>query len=303
VIRFDGQAIVITGAGNGLGKDYAIHLASRGAHVIVNDASLSQSGQSIASGAAELVATEIRQRGGVAIANSDDVSSREGAINLVSQCINQFGRVDALVCNAGFLRDKSLAKMALDDFEAVVRVHLYGTLYPLKAAYPFMREANYGRIVFASSFAGLYGNHGQSNYAAAKMAVIGLMNSLKLEAISSNILVNTIAPIASTRLAGSAFEKLALLLRTEFVTPMVSYLCSKACTTTGAVLSAGGGHFSGAQMMEGEGMRFETANPITPEMIADHYAQIISPSHARQFISGEERVKHTIEPLMRSSRQ
>jgi NAD(P)-dependent dehydrogenase (short-subunit alcohol dehydrogenase family) len=288
-IRFDGRAVVITGAGSGLGKSYALHLAARGARVVVNDKGGSVEGEGASNVPAQLVVDEIKKAGGEAVANFDDVSEVEGANNLVQQALDEFGTVDALICNAGILRDKSFLKMALDDFELVLRVHLLGTVYVTKAAFPVMQEKGYGRIVVTTSASGLYGNFGQTNYAAAKLGIVGFMNSLKLEGLKYNIRINAVAPLAGTRLADGVFaDEIASRLKPELVTPLVAYLCSEQCEASGDIISAGAGSYSAVKIVESTGVRFGTENEITPEMIEARYAEITNMEGATSFNDAQE---------------
>lgn len=288
-IRFDNRVVVITGAGGGLGRSYALDLARRGARLCVNDLGGSVDGTGSSEAVARSTADEIEAAGGEVIANYDDVSRVEGAYNLIRQTLERFGTIDALICNAGILRDKTLLKMPVEDFELVLRVHLLGTVYVTKAAFPVMKEKNYGRIVFTTSASGLFGNFGQTNYAAAKLGVVGFMNSLKLEALKHNVLINTIAPLAVTRLGASAFsDELASVLKPELVTPAVTYLCSEQCSTTGDIISAGGGWYRKVQIVEGPGVKIQSESEATPEMIATNFDSITLMEGARPFASAQE---------------
>lgn len=295
-ICFNGRVVVITGAGSGLGKSYALHLAARGARVVVNDKGGDVGGEGASTVPAQRVVDEIKKAGGEAIANFDDVSQVEGANNLIKQTLDQFGTVDVLICNAGILRDKSFLKMSLDDFELVLRVHLLGTVYVTKEAFPIMKEKNYGRIVFTTSASGLFGNFGQTNYAAAKLGIVGFMNSLKLEALKYNVLINTIAPLAVTRLGAGAFpNELASVLKPEFITPAVAYLCSEQCSTTGDIISAGGGWYKKVQIVESRGIKIESESEATPEMVATKFDSITLMAGARPFASAQEEFASGLE--------
>ena len=203
-IRFDNKVVVITGAGNGLGKSHALFLASRGAKVIVNDLGGTVTGTGGSRAVADAVVEEITAAGGEAVANYDTVATEEGGKCVIQTALDAFGTVDILINNAGNVRDKSFAKMDLDDFRSLIDVHLMGAVYCTHAAWPVMREKGFGRVVMTTSSAGLYGNHGHTNYGTAKMALIGLMNSLKEEGRRYNITVNAIAPIALTRMSEPA---------------------------------------------------------------------------------------------------
>jgi NAD(P)-dependent dehydrogenase (short-subunit alcohol dehydrogenase family) len=199
-IRFDGKVAIVTGAGNGLGRAHALGLAARGAKVVINDLGAQRDGTGGSSEAAEKVVAEIKAQGGEAIPNGANVTD-EAAVNaMVAEAMRKWGRIDILVNNAGILRDKSFAKMDLADFRAVIDVHLWGSVVCTKAVWEIMRAQNYGRVVFTSSSSGIYGNFGQSNYGAAKMAMVGLMNVLHLEGERANIRVNVLSPTAATRM-------------------------------------------------------------------------------------------------------
>src|SRR3989344_554235 len=253
-IRFDGKVAIVTGAGGGLGRQHALELARRGAKVVVNDLGGSVDGSGGSSAAADAVVEEIKAAGGEAISNGSSVTDDAGVANMVKQTMDQWGRIDILVNNAGILRDKTFAKMEMADFELVVNVHLMGTVKPTKAVWEIMREQNYGRIVCTTSSSGLYGNFGQSNYGAAKLGVIGFMNTLRLEGQKNNIHVNAIAPVAATRMTENMMPPQVLeRLKPEYVTPGVVYLCSEEAPT-GAILTAGAGAFALARIYETEGV-------------------------------------------------
>ena len=288
-IRFDNRVVVITGAGNGLGKSYALHLAARGACVVVNDRGGNVEGEGASDLPAQLVVDEIKRAGGEAVANFDDVSEIDGADGLIRQALNEFGTVDALICNAGILRDKSFLKMPLVDFELVLRVHLLGTVYVTKAAFPVMKDKRYGRIVVTTSASGLYGNFGQTHYAAAKLGIVGFMNSLKLEGLKYNIRINAVAPLANTRLAQGVFPgEIASRLKPELVTPLVTYLCSEQCKVSGDIISAGAGAYSAVKIVESKGVRFGSEQEITPQMIAASYDEITNMEAASSFNDAQE---------------
>lgn len=241
-LNFDGRVALITGAGGGLGREYALLLASRGAHVVVNDLGGSVDGDGNSVGAAEKVAHEIRDLGGSAIANSDSVSSVEGAASMVEQTVQAFGKLDILVNNAGILRDKAFHNLTPQDVDLVIDVHLRGTFYVTMHAWKVMREQSYGRIVNTSSNSGLIGNFGQSNYGAAKMGIVGITRVLAVEGSRRNIQVNAIAPAARTRMTESILTpEAAEALDPSRVAPVVAWLAHESCTTTGEVISAGAG--------------------------------------------------------------
>ena len=221
-IRFDGKVAIVTGAGGGLGRQHALELARRGAKVVVNDLGGSVDGSGGSSSAADAVVEEIKAAGGEAISNGSSVTDDAGVAHMIKQTMDQWGRIDVIVANAGILRDKSFAKMEIADFELVLNVHLMGTVKPVKAAWEIMREQNYGRIVVTTSSSGLYGNFGQSNYGAAKLGIIGFMNTLRLDGAKNNIHVNAIAPAAATRTTENLTPPAVLeRLKPEYVTPGV----------------------------------------------------------------------------------
>ncbi|MEJ2715663.1 MAG: SDR family NAD(P)-dependent oxidoreductase [Deltaproteobacteria bacterium] len=284
-LRFDGKVAIVTGAGGGLGRDYALELARRGARVVVNDLGGARDGSGGGSaGPADMVTEEIKALGGEAVASYDSVSTPEGGRAIVNKALEAFGRVDILINNAGILRDKTLVKMEPDVWDAVLSVHLDGAYNVSRPAFLAMRENGFGRIIVTTSAAGLHGNFGQSNYSAAKLALIGFMNTLKLEGEKYNIKVNAIAPIAATRLTeGILPPDLIEKLKPEFVTPLVIYLCSEQCPVTGAIYNAGMGYYSrvavvtGAAVMPAEGGKIPT-----PEQVAANMDRIVSLEEAEQ---------------------
>jgi NAD(P)-dependent dehydrogenase (short-subunit alcohol dehydrogenase family) len=286
-IRFDGKVAIVTGAGGGLGKAHALELARRGAKVLVNDLGGAVDGSGGSSQAAQDVVAEIKALGGEAVANGGSVSDREGAQSIVRDAVAAFGTVDILINNAGILRDKSFAKMPLDDFELVLKVHLLGSVYCTQAAWPVMADKGYGRIVMTTSSSGLYGNFGQSNYGAAKMALVGLMNTLKLEGERKGIRVNTVAPVAATRMTADLGMPEAVFnaLKPELVTPAVLYLASEDAPN-GMIIEAGAGYYAQVQVMEGKGVHLGSA--ATVEDVAEAASRIADMSEATPFRQGAE---------------
>jgi len=255
-IRFDNRVAIVTGAGNGLGRAHALLLASRGAKVVVNDPGGARDGRGDSHAAADKVVAEIKAAGGQAVANYDSVADKAGAKNIVQTAVDAFGTVDIVVNNAGILRDKSFPNMTMEDFDFVVQVHFLGTAYVTHAAWPILREKAYGRVVVTSSNSGIYGNFGQTNYAGAKLALVGFVNALRLEGQKYNIMVNALAPVAGTRMTEDLMTPEVLAkMKPEFVSPMVAYLCSEQCQHTGDVWAAGAGYFSRIEYREGPGVR------------------------------------------------
>ncbi len=254
-IRFDDRVAIVTGAGGGLGRAYARELARRGAKVVVNDFGGARDGAGRGSALpAEQVAAEITAGGGQAVANCDSVATAEGGAGIVRTALDAFGTVDIVINNAGILRDRSFMKMAPDDWQAVVDVHLGGAYHVTRPAFEVMKAKGYGRIVMTCSAAGLYGNFGQTNYAAAKLGLVGLMNTLKLEGAKYGIMVNTIAPLAASRMTEDVmppelFEK----MKPEFVVPLTLLLCAEECTDSGGIYNAGMGYFNRAAIITGPG--------------------------------------------------
>jgi len=275
-VSFADQVAIVTGAGGGLGRCHALELARRGAKVVVNDLGGAMDGSGGSSAAAEAVVAEIAAMGGDALANGGSVSDRAGAQSMVDDAMNAWGRVDVLINNAGILRDKSFSKMTLDDFDMVINVHLLGAAYCSHAVWPIMREQNYGRILMTTSPTGLYGNFGQTNYGAAKLGQVGLMNSLKIEGAKNNIHTNTIAPVAATRMTENLMpEEVLEKLGPELVTPAALFLVSSDAPN-GVILQAQGGTFSLAGVFENDGVNIGV--DATVEDIAANYESIVDMS-------------------------
>ena len=244
-VSFENRTVIVTGAGNGLGKAYALELGSRGARVVVNDLGGAVDGSGSGSTPADEVVNEIIANGGEAVANYDSVATKEGGASIVQTAIDNFGTVDAVVNNAGILRDKSFAKMEEEDLNAIIDVHLKGTFFVCQPAFIQMKEQGYGRFVNVSSPSGLFGNFGQLNYGAAKMGIVGLTNVLAIEGAKYNIKANVIAPNAATRMTEELFgEDMSKLLTVDNITPLVVYLASEQCEVTHEIFSAGGGRFA-----------------------------------------------------------
>jgi NAD(P)-dependent dehydrogenase (short-subunit alcohol dehydrogenase family) len=270
-LRFDGRVAIVTGAGGGLGRAHALLLASRGASVVVNDLGGSVDGTGSSTTPAEQVAEEIRAAGGIAVADANSVATPEGGAAIVQTAVDAFGRVDILVNNAGILRDKTFAKMGIEDWDAVLAVHLRGAVCVTQPAWRRMREQRHGRIVNTSSASGLFGNFGQANYSAAKMGLIGLTRTLAIEGERDGITVNAIAPAARTRMTESILGPLAERLDPALVSPLVAYLVHEDCTVTGEVFSCGGGRI--ARVFVGATPGLFDAAP-TPEAVGDGWSTI-----------------------------
>jgi len=297
-IRYDNRVAVITGAGSGLGRSHALFLASRGAKVVVNDLGGAVDGSGASTSAGEKVVAEIKAAGGEAVANADSVATPEGAARIIQSAIDNYGRIDILINNAGNLRDKSFAKLLPEDFDAVVDVHLSGSAYCTLAAWPYMKDAGYGRIVMTTSSAGLFGNFGQGNYAAAKMGVFGLMNALKHEGRKFNININTLAPMALTRMTEDIMsDKIKPLVKPEFVTPIVAWFCAEENTISGDVVEAGAGYYAKVQIVEGAGVVLGGGEIPTPELIQENYDKISDMSEAAPFDSANDIMRHVFRTL------
>jgi len=238
-LRYDGKVAIVTGAGNGIGKQYALLLASRGAKVVVNDLGGSTDGQGSSSTAAQKVVDEIKKAGGEATPNFDSVEFGE---KIVQTAIDTYGRIDIIINNAGILRDVSFAKMTQKDWDLIYTVHLLGAYKVTKAAWPHMLKQKSGRIVNVASAAGLFGNRGQANYSAAKLGILGLTKTLAREGESKNVKVNCIAPLAGSRMTETVMPKeMVDSLRPEFVSPFVAYLCHEDCPSSGSIFELGAG--------------------------------------------------------------
>ncbi|TAL33372.1 SDR family NAD(P)-dependent oxidoreductase [Phenylobacterium sp.] len=286
-IRFDGKVAIVTGAGGGLGRQHALELARRGAKVVVNDLGGSMDGSGGGSDAANKVVDEIKALGGEAIANGSSVTDDAGVARMVQDAMDAWGRIDILIANAGILRDKSFAKMEFGDFQVVVDVHLFGTVKPVKAVWEIMRTQNYGRIIVTTSSSGLYGNFGQSNYGAAKLGLIGFMNTLKLEGQKNNIHVNAISPVAATRMTENLGMPAEVLqqLKPELVTPGVVFLCSEEAPT-GHILTAGAGAFALSRIVETEGVYLGAG--ATVEQVRDNWSKITDEAGQKAYLNGGE---------------
>jgi NAD(P)-dependent dehydrogenase (short-subunit alcohol dehydrogenase family) len=285
-ISFANKVAIVTGAGGGLGRCHALELARRGAKVVVNDLGGALDGSGGNSEASEKVVAEIKAAGGEAIANGASVSDDAGVAHLVKQTMDAWGRIDILIANAGILRDKSFGKMELKDFEAVMAVHLMGTVKPAKALWEIMKAQKYGRIVVTTSSTGLYGNFGQTNYGSAKASLVGFMHSLKLEGAKDNIKVNAICPVAATRMTENLLPPaIQEMLKPDYVSPAVAYLASDEAPT-GVILTAAAGVFAAARMEETDGVNL--GHTATAEDVAAHWDEIADWSTAKPYGQGGE---------------
>jgi NAD(P)-dependent dehydrogenase (short-subunit alcohol dehydrogenase family) len=273
-VNFEGRVAIVTGAGNGLGRSHAIELAARGAKVVVNDLGGDRTGEGTSSAAAEDVVALIKAAGGDAFAHGANVADFDQVQDMVNQAMAKWGRVDILINNAGILRDKSFAKMALSDFKLVLDVHLMGSVNCIKAVWNIMKEQDYGRIVNTTSSSGLYGNFGQSNYGAAKLAVVGLMNTLVLESAKNNIRINCLAPTAATRMTEDLMpEDFLKMLTPESVTAGAMVLCDEHVAPNGNILCAGAGGYASATVYETDGI-FLSADEQSADAVAAQWDAI-----------------------------
>ncbi|KAE9551475.1 hypothetical protein FO519_005320 [Halicephalobus sp. NKZ332] len=281
-LRFDGRVVIVTGAGGGLGRTYALEYAKRGAKVVVNDLGGDRHGTSASTSMADKVVAEIKKNGGEAVANYDSVEFGE---KIVETAIKNYGRVDIVINNAGILRDVSFANMKDIDWELIMKVHLKGAYSVAKAAWPHFREQKYGRVINTSSNSGLYGSFGQANYSSAKMALVGLTKTLALEGQKYNILSNTLVPTAGSRLTQTIMpDDLVQALKPEYVTPLVIYLTHESCTETGQIFEGGAGWYGTVQLYRGKGKVIPHA---TAENIRDNWKTITDMSQARNYQNSE----------------
>jgi NAD(P)-dependent dehydrogenase (short-subunit alcohol dehydrogenase family) len=289
-IKYDGRVAIVTGAGQGIGRMYALELAARGAKVVVNDLGGARDGAGADQSAADKVVAEIKAAGGQAVANYDSVATMQGGANIVQTAVEAFGKVDILVNNAGILRDKSFLKMSEQEWDLVIAVHLKGAFCVTQPAVKLMKAANYGRIIFTSSTSGIYGNFGQCNYGAAKMGLVGLMNCLKLEVANYNIKVNTVAPTAYSRMTSDIFPaNMEEKLKPQFNAPMVLYLASEENGVSGMTFVMGAGWYGRTAVVSGNGACLgDGSRTITPEEIREHFNAISALDQAKPHASGTD---------------
>ncbi len=257
------RVIAVTGAGGGLGRQYALTLAREGASVVVNDLGGARDGSGAGSAMADQVVAEIKEAGGRAVANYDNVATEDGGANIVKTALDEFGAIHGVVSNAGILRDGTFHKMTSENWDAVLKVHLYGGYNVIRAAWPHFREQGYGRIVVATSTSGLFGNFGQANYGAAKLGLVGLINTLAHEGAKYNIKSNAVAPLAATRMTEDIMPKEVLdKLTPDYVAPVVAYLCTEEVPDTASVFIVGGGKVQRVALFGNEGVSFDSVPTV-----------------------------------------
>ena len=279
-LRFDNRVAVITGAGRGLGRSYALLLASRGAKVVVNDLGVSRFGEAPDASPAQDVVDEIRASGGEAVANADSVSSAEGGQAIIQTALDHFGRIDILIANAGFNRPKAFSELALGDFEAILGVHLMGSYHVARPAFPLMCAQGYGRIVLTSSIAGIYSEKLLAGYAVAKAGLIGLSQVLAHEGAAEGVFCNAIVPSAETRLAEGRDTSMFPDMRSELVAPLVAWLCHESCTVNGQLPVALAGRMARAYVAETVGVY---QGEWTIEQVAARWSEIGDPAGSVTF--------------------
>jgi NAD(P)-dependent dehydrogenase (short-subunit alcohol dehydrogenase family) len=287
-ISFIDKVAVVTGAGGGLGREYALELGRRGAMVVVNDLGSARDGAGRDRLSANSVVDEIVANGGKAVASYDSVATMDGGASIVETALTTFGRIDILINNAGILRDRSFLKMTEEEWDQVMAVHLKGAFCVTQPALKVMKANNYGRVIFTSSTSGLYGNFGQTNYAAAKLGLVGLMNVLKLEMAKYNIKINTVAPNAYSRMTEDIFpDEQKDKLHPKFNVPIVIYLCSEENQASGLVFTMNAGWFARSSMVSGPGVCLgDTKRDITAEEIRDCFDEIKSLEEAEPHENG-----------------
>ena len=271
-LRFDDRVAIVTGAGGGLGRAYALELGRRGARVVVNDLGGTVRGEGGATSMADAVVDEIADAGGQAVANYDSV---EHGDKIVQEALDAFGRIDIVINNAGILRDRSFHKMTDEDFEAVYKVHMYGSFKTTHAAWPHMRAQGYGRVIFVASTSGIYGNFGQANYGAMKLGLYGLANTLSIEGAPKGIHVNTIAPTAGSRMTeGLIPDDAHKALRPDLVAPLVGWLCHEDCQSNGGLFEVGGGWMSQLRWQRADGHAFSLSDGFSVEDVAANWDDV-----------------------------
>ncbi|MGB1580721.1 MAG: SDR family oxidoreductase [Nevskiales bacterium] len=272
-LRFDGKVAIVTGAGGGLGRQHALQLASRGARLVINDLGGSVHGEGASSSAADAVVDEIKAAGGEAVANYDSVTDGD---KIVQTAMDSFGSVDIVINNAGILRDVSFHKMTEADWDAVMAVHVKGAFSVTHAAWPVMRDKEYGRVVMTASAAGIYGNFGQTNYSCAKLGLHGFAQALAVEGRGKNIHVNSIAPVAASRMTETIMPPEVLAkLTPEYVSPLVAWLCHESCDETGGIFEVGAGFIAKLRWERTRGQYFDLGQGFNMDDVASHWAQAV----------------------------
>ena len=296
MLNFYGRVVLVTGAGGGLGRTYALAFAERGASVVVNDLGGDMKGVGKGSLAADKVVEEIRRKGGKAVANYDSVEAGE---KIVKAALDAFGRIDVVVNNAGILRDRSFSRISDEDWDMIQRVHLRGSFMVTRAAWDHMKKQNFGRIIMTSSAAGIYGNFGQANYSAAKLGLLGLSNSLAVEGKKNNIHCNTVAPVAGSRMTqGFLPEDLIEALKPEYVAPLVLWLCHESCEENGSVFEVGAGWIGKLRWERTLGALVRQKNqPMTPEAVKANWTKICDFDNATKPQRIQDSVSTVIEAL------
>ncbi|MAZ88080.1 MAG: 3-oxoacyl-ACP reductase [Cellvibrionaceae bacterium] len=296
-VSFEGRVAIVTGAGNGLGRSHALELARRGAKVVVNDLGGARDGSGASSDAAQEVVALIEEMGGEAIAHGANVAKFDEVQDMVKQTMDKWGRVDILINNAGILRDKSFAKMDLADFQLVMDVHVMGSVNCTKAVWDIMREQNYGRIVMTTSSSGMYGNFGQTNYGAAKMAVLGFMNTLVLEGAKNDIRINALAPTAGTRMTEDLMPPEILnMLKPEAVTAGALTLCHDDAPNR-LILCAGAGGYASTRLFETEGV-FIPEQEQSPEAVLAKWDAVCDTADQSELESGAKQSEKFLTKAM-----
>jgi NAD(P)-dependent dehydrogenase (short-subunit alcohol dehydrogenase family) len=275
----EGRVAVVTGAGGGLGRQHALLFAQRGARVVVNDLGGSRDGSGAGSEMADSVVAEIKGLGAEAVANYDNVAEPSGAAGIIQTALDAFGQVDIIVNNAGILRDVSFTKMEDAQWDAVLKVHLYGSYNVTKAAWPHFREQSYGRVVMTTSTSGIYGNFGQTNYGAAKLGMVGMMNTLVFEGAKYNIKVNAIAPVAATRMTEDIMpDEMLSALDPAFVSPAVVHMAGEEFDESGLVILAGGGQYARIAYFQSPGVNLPEVPGV--DELAERWAELTDMSNA-----------------------
>jgi 3-hydroxyacyl-CoA dehydrogenase/3a,7a,12a-trihydroxy-5b-cholest-24-enoyl-CoA hydratase len=296
-LRFDERVAVVTGAGAGLGHDYALLLARSGARLVVNDLGGDIHGSGKSSRAADLVAEEIRSYGGEAVASYDSVLEGE---RIIATALDHYGRVDVVINNAGILRDRSFQNITDEEWDSVYAVHVRGSYKVTRAAWNHMRQQGYGRVVMTASAAGIYGNFGQTNYSMAKLGLHGFCQSLAIEGRKYKIHANTIAPIAASRLADGIFpEEILPMLKTEYVSPLVAWLCHESCKETGSLFEVGAGWIGKLRWERSLGHGFPSGKPFTAADVRDQWDKITDFTDATHPANGEEAIMSFVKAQMR----